>query len=60
MAGGVAHEFNNLLTVIVGNPEFLRIHLGEKLSDEPTELAEILRAADRARGLVGQLLSITH
>ncbi len=53
VVGGVAHDFNNMLSVIVGNLEFLRTHLGGNLSDEPTELGDILSAADRARGLVG-------
>ncbi len=60
MAGGVAHDFNNLLTVIVGNLEFLRAQLADQLADEPMELGEVLHAAERARGLVGQLMSISH
>jgi len=60
LAGGVAHDFNNLLTVITGNLEFLREQLDGQLSHEPTELDEVLQAAERARGLVEQLMSISH
>jgi signal transduction histidine kinase/CheY-like chemotaxis protein len=55
LAGGVAHDFNNQLTVIQGYTELL-LH---QLSDEdPTygPLTEIARAGERARELTNQLL----
>lgn len=54
-AGGIAHDFNNLLSPIVGYAEML----GEGLAGRPeaqADLAEILAAAGRAKGLVQQLL----
>ncbi|MEO8139253.1 MAG: PAS domain-containing protein, partial [Gemmatimonadota bacterium] len=56
LAGGIAHEFNSILTAIIGQSEML-------LSDLPTgdplarNAVEIRRAADRAARLTGQLLA---
>lgn len=53
LAGGVAHDFNNVLTVLKGNLELYRE------LDDPSEREEVLRAAfsaiDRAEGVVRQL-----
>ena len=49
LAGGVAHDFNNMLTAIIGNAEFLR----DDMEDETRRLQdinEITRAAERAAG----------
>jgi signal transduction histidine kinase len=59
LSGGVAHDFNNLLTPIRGYAELVRTSLRE---DDPlrTELAEIERAAERARELTQQLLAFSR
>ena len=59
LAGGVAHDFNNMLTVIRGYSELVLSRLS------PTdgfrkELEEIKKAADRASGLTGQLLAFSR
>jgi signal transduction histidine kinase/ActR/RegA family two-component response regulator len=55
LAGGVAHDFNDLLTVIVGN---LELHLGSLPSDgpDPVHLRASLEGARRAASLTHQLL----
>jgi two-component system cell cycle sensor histidine kinase/response regulator CckA len=56
LAGGVAHDFNNILTVVAGYGELLRA----KLKGHPRalrDLDEIHRAADSARQLIRQLLA---
>jgi PAS domain S-box-containing protein len=55
LAGGVAHDFNNILTVIQGNASLL---LNVKnLSEADMDLAiQIIQAAERASGLTRQLL----
>ena len=59
LAGGVAHDFNNILTVIAGNTHLL---LGEMPSDDPyrAEIAEISEAAARAEALTRQLLAFSR
>jgi two-component system cell cycle sensor histidine kinase/response regulator CckA len=58
LAGGVAHEFNNLLTSIAGNVEFLREQLADN-ANAASGLWEIGRAAKRAAELVHQLLAFS-
>lgn len=56
LAGGVAHDFNNMLAVILGFGEIL----GETLQADAQrrDLDEIMRAAERARDLTRQLLAV--
>jgi PAS domain S-box-containing protein len=59
LAGGVAHDFNNMLTIILGNTEMI-------LSDMPPEsrfienLQEIHKAAARSANLTRQLLAFAR
>jgi PAS domain S-box-containing protein len=59
LAGGVAHEFNNLLTAILGYGEVLRSRLA---GDDPrfVPVEEICRAASRAASLTQQLLAFSR
>jgi len=59
LAGGVAHDFNNMLTVINGYSELLLAHLG---ADDPlrTPLQEIHRSGERAAVLTQQLLAFSR
>jgi len=59
LAGGVAHDFNNLLTAIQGYGSLLSESL-EPGSPEQGDVAEILRAADRAAALTRQLLAFSR
>ena len=56
LAGGVAHDFNNILTVVNGYSELLRLKLGKHPS-ALDDLSEIERAGESARQLTGQLLA---
>ncbi|WP_247890162.1 hybrid sensor histidine kinase/response regulator [Azospirillum brasilense] len=59
MAGGIAHEFNNMLTAIGG---FAR--LAERAPDDPARVTtcvrEIAKASDRAAALTAQLLDFSR
>jgi two-component system, cell cycle sensor histidine kinase and response regulator CckA len=56
LAGGVAHDFNNILTTIIG---YGQIALSKLPPDLPLthELGEVLRAGHRAAALTRQLLA---
>lgn len=55
LAGGVAHDFNNMLSVIIGNTELALSCLPPE-SDLKDELLEIKEAARRSAALTKQLL----
>jgi hypothetical protein len=59
LAGGAAHGFNNLLTIIGGYSQLLRNSLGasDPLGDY---VDEILKAADRAAALTNKLLAFSR
>ena len=58
IAGGVAHEFNNLLTVINGCATLLAESLDE---GQPADLAgDIKQAGERAAVLTGNLLNVSR
>jgi PAS domain S-box-containing protein len=58
LAAGVAHDFNNVLTAIIGNLSLARAApLSASLHDVDTLLEEAERAARRAGDLVKQLLN---
>ena len=59
LAGGVAHDFNNLLTIITGYVE-LTLDLLEAESPLRSHLGEVLKASERASGLVRRLLAFTR
>ncbi len=59
LAGGVAHDFNNVLTAILGSADLLSMQLEP---DDPrwAEADAIKRAADRGAGLTKRLLSFSR
>jgi PAS domain S-box-containing protein len=59
LAGGVAHDFNNILMSIMGAADLLLMQLPP---DEPArdEAAEIKQAVDRGAGLTRQLLAFSR
>jgi PAS domain S-box-containing protein len=59
LAGGVSHDFNNLLCAILGNVELAKMNLP---ADDPlhARLSRIEGAASRGAALTGRLLSFTR
>lgn len=56
LAGGIAHEFNSIITAIIGQSELLRHDLPSG-SPLVSNVQEIRKAADRAATLTRQLLA---
>ena len=59
LTGGVAHDFNNMLTAIIGYSEFLLMHFKE---GDPTRqiVEEIKKAGQRAAELTQKLLAFSR
>jgi two-component system, cell cycle sensor histidine kinase and response regulator CckA len=59
LAGGVAHDFNNILGVVIGYGEIVSRRL---VSDDPlrSKMEQILKAAKRAAALTRQLLAFSR
>jgi len=59
LAGGVAHDFNNMLTAVIGTAELAMLELHR---DHPVrkDLKEIKQTADRAANLTRQLLAFAR
>lgn len=59
LAGGVAHDFNNMLTAIIGYSQLVLAQLDEA-SPQRHDIEEIERAGQRAAGLTAQLLAFSR
>lgn len=59
LAGGVAHEFNNILTVIRGSAELVLNSLRQDQVGERKLLEDVERASARGASLTQQLLAFT-
>ena len=59
LAGGVAHDFNNMLSIILGNAEMILQEL-EKTDPIAAQMQEIHKAARRSTELTRQLLAFAR
>ncbi len=59
LAGGVAHDFNNILTTIIGNASLALMEVG-KHGPLREEIEEIKAAGERAAALTRQLLAFSR
>jgi PAS domain S-box-containing protein len=58
LAGGIAHDFNNILSAVIGYTEMTKGKI-----DQPVlqgHLGQVLKACERARSLVGQILTFSR
>ena len=58
LAGGIAHDFNNILSAIIGYTELAMLNEGGEHCT--AELNEALKAANRAKDLVKQILAFSR
>lgn len=59
MTGGIAHEFNNFLTPIMGYAELLMLELDED-SDAYDSAREIYEASEKAKDVIRQIASLSR
>jgi len=59
LAGGIAHEFNNILSIVMGYTELAQAEASES-SDVATYLGTVIDATRKARGLVRQILAFSN
>jgi len=57
LAGGIAHDFNNILTAVIGYTEAAKYNFGQDSSSYNSHLDQVLKAANRARDLIEQILT---
>lgn len=60
LAGGVAHDFNNILTSILGYAELLKLKLTATSTREKKAADIIIKSAERASNLTKQLLAFAR
>lgn len=59
LAGGIAHEFNNILVAILGYAEMV-LDLLRRRSTTRQYVEEIVKAAERARLIINQILALSR
>jgi len=59
LAGGIAHDFNNILGAMLGYAQMAKLEAAE-LPDALESLTEVLRAGQRAKELVRQILTFSR
>jgi PAS domain S-box-containing protein len=59
LAGGIAHDFNNILGAILGYTELAQLQI-ERGSHARSNLGQVLKAANRAKDLVRQILAFSR
>ena len=60
LAGGVAHDFNNMLAVIRGNAELLLMDVEQYPAEARDSLKQVVEASERAANLTRQLLAFSR
>ncbi|MDR3542732.1 MAG: PAS domain S-box protein [Desulfosporosinus sp.] len=60
LAGGVAHDYNNMLGVIIGHAELAMLKLTEEPQNIKSHLQEIINAAQHSSELTQQLLAFAR
>ena len=62
LTGGIAHDFNNILAAITGYAELSQMSLRTGVNENKlsTNLKEIIKAGNRAKALVSQMLTFSR
>jgi PAS domain S-box-containing protein len=59
LSGGMAHDFNNVLSIILGNAEIVRTD-AKNIEDTKEPIAEILKSVEHAASLTKRLLAFSR
>ncbi len=59
LAGGMAHDFNNILTAVIGHVDLALLH-GENRDRQHSHLNGAIEAANRARELANRLITFSE
>lgn len=59
LAGGITHDFNNILTAIIGYSSLVKTRL-QQGSRELEDIQKVLQAGERAKSLVRQILTFAR
>jgi signal transduction histidine kinase len=59
LAGGIAHDFNNILGAIIGYADLIKYDIPEG-NPAKAKIEKVLKAADRAKNLVKQILAFSR
>ena len=59
MASGVAHDFNNILSAIIGYAEIALLDIPDK-NESRQSIEQVLKASHRAKDLVNQILAFSR
>ena len=60
LAGGIAHDFNNILAGITGYTDIAFLKINKEPEKIPKYLHGIIKASERAKNLVSQILSFSR
>ncbi|MFC1555254.1 PAS domain S-box protein, partial [candidate division KSB1 bacterium] len=60
LAGGIAHDFSNILGVIMGYADLLRLRFNDPDTKEGKAVNNIFRNAKRSKALISQLLTFAR
>lgn len=60
LAGGIAHDFNNILAIILGYAELSLLDIPKSMERIRHNMEQLVLAVDRARKLVGQILTFSR
>ncbi|HHP7235045.1 MAG TPA: ATP-binding protein [Desulfobacterales bacterium] len=59
LAGGIAHDFNNILSAVMGYAEMVLMQ-SESGSETAQNLQQVLKASNRAKALINQILTFSR
>ncbi len=60
LAGGISHDFNNILSVILGHAQLIQMSLDDSPDKARNHIIQIMKGAQRATDLIRQILTFSR